>query len=88
MVLSDSKIKILLSYFSLTDTAENDKFLTEAYELLDILIRTHPQEAIAYSIYADFLTRDKKDEQARDMFLKVIDLDKNKYPVWEQLLFS
>jgi len=82
----DSKIKILLSYFSLTDNAENKKFLNEAYELLDILIKTHPDDAIAYSIYADFLTRDKKDVQARDMFLKVIELDKNRYPVWEQLL--
>ncbi len=82
----NAKVKILLSYFSMTDASGNEKFLTEAYDLLDILIKTHPNEAIAYSIYADFLTRDKKDELARDMFLKVIALDKSKYPVWEQLL--
>lgn len=84
---TDKKIKILLNYYSSTENNRNGSLMRQAYELLDILIKTHPDDAIAYSIYADFLSRDKKQQQAKEMFLKVIELDKSRYPVWEELLF-
>ncbi|OQA02197.1 MAG: tetratricopeptide repeat protein [Bacteroidetes bacterium ADurb.Bin408] len=86
-VNTDKKIKILLNYYSSTENNRSGSLLRQAYELLDILIKTHPEDAIVYSIYADFLSRDKKLQQAKEMFLKVIELDKNRYPVWEELLF-
>ena len=87
-VETDSKIKILLSYFSVTEKTDNKELLKQAFELLDILVKTHPDEAIVYSIYADFLIRDKQDEKAETMFLKVVELDNSRYPVWEQLLVT
>ncbi|MDD3875016.1 MAG: tetratricopeptide repeat protein [Bacteroidales bacterium] len=83
---SEEKINILLSYYEFTDSNNNVAYKEEAYILLDILISTHPQEAVGYSMYADFLVRDKKLNEAKDMLLKVIELDKTKYLVWEQLL--
>ncbi len=80
----DTKIKILLSYYSLTE--KSNDLIDQAYKLIDILIKTHPNEAKAYSIYGDFLYRDKKIEEAKDQYLKVIALDSSKYAIWEQLL--
>jgi len=86
MVDIDSKVKILLSYFTVTDKVSNAEMLEQAYGLLDLLVQVHPYDAISYSMYADFLSRDNKNAEARDMFLKVVELDNSRYLVWEQLL--
>jgi tetratricopeptide (TPR) repeat protein len=80
----DTKIQILLSYYSVTEIYAELK--NQAFELSEILVKTHPNEAKAYSIYADFLNRDKRFNEARDAFRKVNSLDSSKYTVWEALL--
>ncbi len=80
----DTKMKIMLSYYSVTEIYSSLK--DQAFELSEILIKTHKEDAKAYSIYGDFLYRDKKYKEAREAFLKVISLDSSKYPVWETLL--
>jgi tetratricopeptide (TPR) repeat protein len=80
----DSKMQILLSYFSYT---ENDSELKkEAFDLNKILIKTHPTEAKAFTIYADFLYREKKVESAKENYLKAIALDSSKFAIWSQVL--
>ncbi len=81
----DSKVSILLAYYSVNEIYNTYK--DEAFELATILIKAHPDDPKAYSIYADFLVQDKRYAEARDAFLKVISLDSTKYLVWEQLLF-
>jgi tetratricopeptide (TPR) repeat protein len=80
----DTKVKILLSYYTLTE--KSDDLKPQAYTLIDSLINTHPDDAKAYSIYGDFLYRDKKYTDAKAQYLKVITLDSSKYDVWAQLL--
>ncbi len=80
----DTKIKILLSYYSITETYSELK--ADADELCQIIVAIHPNEAKAFSIYGDFLYRDKKLEQARNEYRKAIALDKEKYALWNQLL--
>jgi len=80
----DKKISILLKYFTITEKYTDLKI--QAFELIDILIKVHPDEAKVYSIYSDFLNREKKFTEAKDALLKVISLDSTKYIVWEQLL--
>ena len=80
----DTKIKILLSYYSITETYTELK--ADADELCKILVNVHPDEAKAFSMYGDFLYRDKKLEQARMEYRKAISLDKEKYALWNQLL--
>jgi tetratricopeptide (TPR) repeat protein len=80
----DTKVKILLSYYSITETYVELK--PDADELCKILVDTHPTEAKAFSIYGDFLYRDKKLEEARTQYRKAIELDKEKYALWNQLL--
>jgi tetratricopeptide (TPR) repeat protein len=80
----DTKIQVLLSYFTLSETSPEMK--TQAYELCKLMLEAHPLEPKAYSMYGDFLFRDKKFVEARDNFLKVLDIDKSKYLVWSQLI--
>jgi tetratricopeptide (TPR) repeat protein len=81
----DSKVSILLAYYSVNEIYNSYK--DEAFELATILIQAHPEDPKAYSIYADFLVQDKRYEEARQAFRKVISIDSTKYLVWEQLLF-
>jgi len=79
----DAKMKILLSYY---DTKDRD-LKKEALDLCQILVKTHSREAKAYTIYADFLYQEKKLEGAKDNYLKAIELDESKLPIWNQLMF-
>jgi len=81
----DTKINILLSYFTISEFYNEMK--PQAYELLNILVKTHPENPKAFSMMGDYLYRDKKLNEAKEAFNKVISLDSSKYVVWETLLF-
>ena len=81
----DTKIKILLSYYTLTENS--DVLKEQAYLLINLMIESNYDDAKTYSIYGDFLYRDKKYKEAKDQYLKVIAIDSSKYVIWEQLLF-
>ncbi len=80
----DTKIQVLLSYYTVTEIYNELK--PQAFELSEILVKTHPNDAKAYSIYADFLYRDKRFLEARDAFRKVNSIDSSRYAIWETLL--
>jgi len=80
----DTKIKILLSYYSITETYPELK--PDSDELCKIIVEIHPDDAKSFSIYGDFLYRDNKLEEARTQFRKSIALDKEKFALWNQLL--
>lgn len=80
----DTKMQILLDYY---ERSVSDPVLKkEAYELLDILVRVHPKEAKAWSIYGDFLASDNKLKEAREMFRKAMEQDKSVYLIWNEML--
>lgn len=80
----DQKINVLLRYFTLT--GKEPAFLNPAYELLKILKQSNPDEAKTYSIYGDFLYRDKKPSEALVNYRKASDLDPSRQLIWEQIL--
>lgn len=80
----DTKIQVLLSYYTITEIYEDLR--GEAMELAEIMVKTHPDDPKSYSMYADFLVRDERYEEARTAFYKVLELDNSKYLVWEGLL--
>jgi len=81
----DTKMQILLSYYAATESDNTLK--KDAFELNKIMIQTHPKDAKSYTIYADFLYRDKKLEGAKENYLKAIEFDASKFPIWSQLMF-
>ena len=80
----DTKVKILLSYYTLSEN--NAAMKSQAIELCEILAHVHANDAKSHSVYGDFLYRDKLLEKAREQYRAAIALDKEKYPLWNQLL--
>jgi tetratricopeptide (TPR) repeat protein len=80
----DTKMKILLSYYSISESFT--ELRADADTLCKILVEVHPDDAKSYSIYGDFLNRDRKFEEARTQFRKAIAIDKEKYALWQQVL--
>lgn len=81
----DTKMKILLSYYTATEASNDLK--DEAFALNKILIKAHPEDAKSYTIYADFLYRDKKLISAQEYYIKALERDSSKFPIWSQLMF-
>lgn len=80
----DTKVKILVSYYSITESYT--ELRADAEKLCKILVDVHSDDAKAFSMYGDFLYRDRKMEEARTQFRKAVALDKEKYALWNQLL--
>ena len=80
----DTKLKILLDYYSVSE--EYPAYAAKGYELCAIMLKVHPSAPEAHSIYADFLWRDKKNIEARSHYYIAAMFDKNRYPIWNQLL--
>jgi len=80
----DKKVFTAIAYINvpLSDTTS----LKKVDELVNILVKTHPDDAKAHSVYADFLYKINKKVEARDRYRYVIQLDSSRYLVWEQLL--
>ncbi|MCB0379695.1 MAG: tetratricopeptide repeat protein [Flavobacteriales bacterium] len=81
----DTKMQILLSYYA--DSEKKPELKQDAYDLSRLLIATHPKDAKSYTIYADFLYRDKKNDGAKENYLKAIELDSSKFAIWSQVVF-
>ncbi len=81
----DTKLKILISYYQLTE--ESNEYRKQADELCQLMLQVHPNSPEAHSINADFLFRDKKIKEARDEYALSAKLDKSKYAVWNQLMY-
>lgn len=80
----DAKTKIVLEYY--VQSGKDSTLRPEADTLSRILREVHPTEARSWTVYGDFLYRDKKNKEARDAFLKALEFDKSRYAIWHQLL--
>jgi len=80
----DTKIRVLLTYFTVSEIYNENK--SDVFELAQILVKTHPENPKAHSMYGDFLLDDKKYTEARTEFRTVIAIDSSRYAVWESLL--
>ncbi|MBC7695922.1 MAG: tetratricopeptide repeat protein [Burkholderiales bacterium] len=81
----DTKIKILVSYYELSDV--NAEYKQQALELLIITLQLHPSSADVHSIYGDFLFKDKKLKEAKEEYVIATQIDKSRFNLWQQLLY-
>lgn len=84
MVDIDMKIEILYSYYQLLP--RYPELQQKADELIEILVKTHPTEAKAHSMQADFFMQAGQFEKARDAFRRVNAINSSKFVVWSQLM--
>lgn len=82
---TDTKLKILGSYYQLSE--ENESYKKQANELVSIMLNLHPNSSDAHNINGDFLYRDKKIKEARDEYAYAVRLDKGKFSSWAQLMY-
>lgn len=76
----NEKIRILLGYYT------SPKDSVKSNRLLENMIKAHPDDVAAWSMYGDFMTRDNRLQEAKTAYEKVIARDESKYKVWEQYL--
>jgi tetratricopeptide (TPR) repeat protein len=79
----NQKIRILMGYYPKFPEA-NAK--ASALELSKLLVTAHPDDAKAYAIYGDILSRNENLPEARQAMKKSIELDNQEYTVYEQLV--
>jgi tetratricopeptide (TPR) repeat protein len=75
-------------YMMLVSNREQSKLTDEQeLELIQILLETHPDESMVYTIQADNFLRNNKLAEGRDALVKALELENNDYMIWERLLF-
>ena len=75
--------------FYLMITAGPDKpFFTDdqVTELVDILVKTNPEDFRVYTVYAEFLISKGKLVEAREQLRKVLETQKDNYMIWERMI--
>lgn len=82
----ETKIQVLETYMTITNQQSIQK--DRAYELIDILVTTHPDSYMSHAIYGDLLFSDSLYKKAAQEYEIVIKLDSTKFSVWNQLLYS
>jgi tetratricopeptide (TPR) repeat protein len=75
-------IKLYSSSMKTTDTTYNKNLI----DLCETFVSVHPLAPESHSIYADYLLKDGKKQQAITEYYKAAMLSKNKYAIWDQLL--
>lgn len=80
----DQKIQVLVSYYTITDS--DKRLLPQAFELLDLTTKAHPDDAKGFAMTADFLYREKRLDEAREFFYSTVRLDSGRSAVWNQLV--
>lgn len=83
---SEVKIRILTSYLPLV--SGNTEMMQQSLELGGVLAETHPNEALAQTVYGDFLYIDKQFGPAREQYRKGLGIDKRNLQAWQQLLLT
>lgn len=81
----DTKMRILLNYYSITEQP-NDELKNQAYQLLETLKETHPEDPKVYTIKGDFLYRDKRYKEARKEYKNALKYDQSRFAIWSQLI--
>ena len=80
----DSKMRILITYYdisSLDSTLKND-----AFDLVEILKKSHPNDAKPYTIAGDFYYREGDLKNAKNAFETALQFDQSRFAIWQQLL--
>jgi tetratricopeptide (TPR) repeat protein len=74
-------------YLMMTSDPEKPLFTDDQVEeLVNILMKTNSDDHRVYTVYAEYLIRKGKLEEAREQLRKVLDKDKDNYLIWERML--
>lgn len=81
----DAKISVLYNYIKFYD--QKKESIGDAFQLSDILIEAHPNEAKAYAIAGDLRNLDDKPKEALTYYYQSLEKQKDIFTVWQQVFF-
>ncbi len=81
---AETKVQVMMSYYS--QVKDYDGIEEDVTELATILANTHPNDPRVLMLKGEMMMVSEKYREARDLFVKVNELDPGKYQVWENLL--
>lgn len=80
----DIKMNILLTYYGITES--DPSLLPAAMSMTNSLVTKYPNEPKAHAILGDFLLREGQATEARESFIKAVNLAPDKTAIWSQVL--
>lgn len=83
-VAIETKIQLYLMLLNAPDEIKMDD--SDFEELINLIIKAHPDDARSYSIMADYLVQQERGSEAREFMLRALDISSDNYRLWEQLL--
>jgi tetratricopeptide (TPR) repeat protein len=83
----DKKVKELYPYIDMMQDSDDQELKVAALSLGEIITQAHPQEAKAFSLYADMLYHAGLPKEALVNYKKTLELDKSVFAVWEQIMY-
>lgn len=81
----DDKVKYVLSFYQVDSRNKEEKL--KAIALCKRITKAHPDDAKSYALLADFQYFDNQVDAAKSSYIKTIELDSSRFPVWNQLIF-
>lgn len=80
----DSKVKTILGFFDLAD--REPAYRDDIFDLGQILSKAHPNNARVMTINGDIAMSMNNKKLARKYFMQAVQIEKDRYPIWYQLL--
>ena len=80
----DSKMRILITYYDITQIDSTLK--KDAFDLVEILKESHPNDAKPHTIAGDYYFREGDLKAAKEAFETALQFDQSRFPIWQQLL--
>lgn len=77
----DAKMKVLIALQEASYKPEQG-----AIDLMELMVTQYPEDAKPHSIRGDYMLALENDQEAIISYRRATELDKNQYPIWNQLL--
>jgi len=77
----DTKMEVLLTFYEQQLVID-----PEVFELADLMIVKHPEDAKSYAVQGDLLLKNDKKEDALSSYKEALKFDENKYAIWNEVL--
>lgn len=77
----DMKMDVLLTFLD-----QQFRIDPEVFELADLMIAKHPDDAKSYSVQGDLYLKNNEKEEALSAFREALKYDESKYAIWYQVL--
>jgi tetratricopeptide (TPR) repeat protein len=82
----DANIKVPILAGLVSQMQKDSGVKSEALDLGEILVKTHPDEAKTHALYGDVLYQADQISQALEEYKKAVGMDNSKFVIWQQVM--